>query len=139
VISPLTTDRPLLPAEGCNGVFRGLRTTSLKTVLDHRITAGQHFILTPWRAHRSWKAGLFHDQLVIRCHALSHTVACHHHGTALSGFLPASWDHLICQSWDHPARRAERFWIRSLTACVMTNDVEVNGDGFQGGQCGRGA
>jgi hypothetical protein len=54
-------------------------------------------------------------------------------------FLPASWDHLICQSWDHSARRAERFWIRSLTACVMTNDVEVNGDGFQGGQCGRGA
>ncbi|MFI7067344.1 alkaline phosphatase family protein, partial [Kribbella sp. NPDC050124] len=31
-------------------------------------------------------------------------VACHEHGTALSGFLPASWDHLGCQSWDHPAR-----------------------------------
>src|SRR4051794_15880105 len=30
-------------------------------------------------------------------------VACHEHGTALNGFLPASWDHLGCQSWDHPA------------------------------------
>ena len=33
-------------------------------------------------------------------------VACHEHGTVLSGFLPSSWDHLDCQSWDHPARLA---------------------------------
>jgi hypothetical protein len=24
--------------------------------------------------------------------------------TGLTGFLPTSWDHLGCQSWDHPAR-----------------------------------
>ena len=30
----------------------------------------------------------------------------HEHGTALSGFLPGSWDHLDCQSWDHTARLA---------------------------------
>jgi hypothetical protein len=45
----------------------------------------------------------------------------------------------VCQSWDHPARRAEESQVRSLTARVMTNDVEVYGDGIQGGQCGRGA
>ena len=66
-------------------------------------------------------------------------VACHEHGTALSGFLPASWDHLFCQSWDHPARLAGGSWMRSLTAHVMTVDVEVNADGIQGGQRGRGA
>ena len=32
-------------------------------------------------------------------------VASHEHGTALSEFLPKSWDHLACQSWDHRARR----------------------------------
>ena len=32
-------------------------------------------------------------------------VACHEHGTGVAGFLPSSWDHLDCQSWDHPARR----------------------------------
>lgn len=26
-------------------------------------------------------------------------VACHEHGTAVGGFLPALWDHLFCQSW----------------------------------------
>src|SRR5664279_961532 len=28
-------------------------------------------------------------------------VACHEHGTGLSGFLPRSWDHRGCQLWDH--------------------------------------
>jgi hypothetical protein len=28
-------------------------------------------------------------------------VARHEHGTGLSGFLPPSWDHRGCQSWDH--------------------------------------
>ena len=45
-----------------------------------------------------------------------HRVACHEHGTALSGFLPASWDHLGCQSWDHPARLAGGSSVRSLIA-----------------------
>ena len=63
-------------------------------------------------------------------------VACHEHGTALSGFLPGSWDHLGCQSWDHPARLAGGFWVRSLTARVMSVDAEVVEGGFQGGQRG---
>jgi len=62
-------------------------------------------------------------------------VACHEHGTALSGFLPASWDHLGCQSWDHPARLAGVSPVDSLTARVMSVDAEVVG-GFQGGQRG---
>jgi len=28
-----------------------------------------------------------------RIHCTDRRVACHEHGTALSGFLPASWDH----------------------------------------------
>lgn len=63
-------------------------------------------------------------------------VACHEHGTGLSGFLPGSWDHLGCQSWDHPARLAGGPWDRSLTAHVMTVDVEVVERGIQGGQRG---
>ena len=70
---------------------------------------------------------------------LRERVARQLHGTGFSRFLPASWDHLICQSWDHPACCGGLSWFGSLTARVMTNDVEVNGDGFQGGQCGRGA
>src|SRR5690349_1814901 len=34
-------------------------------------------------------------------------VACHDHGTTLTRFLPRSWDHRNCQSWDH-LRRACR-------------------------------
>lgn len=41
-------------------------------------------------------------------------VACHEHGTALSGSLPGSWDHLDCQSWDHPARLAGGFLVCSF-------------------------
>ena len=64
---------------------------------------------------------------------------CHEHGTAVGGFLPASWDHLFCQSWDHPARRSGGLRMRSLTAHVMTVDVEVSASGIQGGQRGRSA
>jgi len=64
------------------------------------------------------------------------SVACHEHGTALSGFLPSSWDHLDCQLWDHPARLAEGSSVGSLTAHVMLCDVEVTGRGISGGQCG---
>src|SRR6266508_4792038 len=63
-------------------------------------------------------------------------VACHEHGTALTGFLPASWDHLGCQSWDHPARLAGLSPICSLTARVMSVDAEVVEGGIQGGQRG---
>jgi hypothetical protein len=50
-------------------------------------------------------------------------VACHEHGTALSGFLPTSWDHLDCQSWDHPARLAGGSGFSSLTRRVMSVDA----------------
>lgn len=63
-------------------------------------------------------------------------VACHEHGTVLSGFLPRSWDHLGCQLWDHPACLAEGSSVGSLTAHVMFFDVEVTGRGISGGQCG---
>jgi hypothetical protein len=62
-------------------------------------------------------------------------VACHEHGTGLTGFLPASWDHLDCQSWDHPARLVGRSKVCSLTRHVACSDVEVI-SGIQGGQCG---
>jgi hypothetical protein len=66
----------------------------------------------------------------------SEPVACHEHGTALSGFLPASWDHLGCQSWDHPACLAGLSLHRSLTRCVMSVEAEVVEGGIQGGQRG---
>ncbi len=64
------------------------------------------------------------------------SVACHEHGTALSGFLPTSWDHLDCQSWDHPARLVVGSVVCSLTRRVMFIDAEVISGGIQGGQCG---
>src|SRR5439155_12435360 len=42
----------------------------------------------------------------------AHGVARHDHGTALSRFLPRSWDHPGCQSWDH--RRVVRRGGRGL-------------------------
>lgn len=63
-------------------------------------------------------------------------VACHEHGTGLSGSLPGSWDHLDCQSWDHPARLAEGSSMSSLTARVMSVDAEVVSGGVPGGQRG---
>jgi hypothetical protein len=65
----------------------------------------------------------------------SNYVACHDHGTGLTGFLPASWDHLGCQSWDHPARLSGLSPICSLTRRVTWVDAEVEG-GIQGGQRG---
>src|SRR6476469_6131715 len=32
------------------------------------------------------------------------SVACHGQGTGLSRVLPRSWDHRVCQLWDHPRR-----------------------------------
>jgi len=55
-------------------------------------------------------------------------VGCHEHGTAVGGFLPVVWEHLFCESWDHPGRLAGGSWTCSLTARVMTVDVEVNAD-----------
>ena len=66
----------------------------------------------------------------------THVVACHEHGTALSGFLPGSWDHLDCQSWDHPARLVGGVFVGSLTPHVVFSGVEVISSGIQGGQCG---
>lgn len=66
----------------------------------------------------------------------ANSVACHEHGTGLTGFLPGSWDHLGCQSWDHPARLAGGSLECSLTARVMSVDAEVVERGIQGGQRG---
>lgn len=63
-------------------------------------------------------------------------VACHEHGTALSGFLPVSWDHLGCQLWDHPACLSGLSGDRSLTARVMSVNAEVVERGIPGGQRG---
>ena len=63
-------------------------------------------------------------------------VACHEHGTGVAGFLPGSWDHLDCQSWDHPARRVGGLARASLDRRVGVTVTEVNGRGIQGGQCG---
>jgi len=63
-------------------------------------------------------------------------VACHEHGTAVAGFLPTSWDHLDCQSWDHPARLAVSSFVCSLTHRVLFVDVEVSSIGIQGGRRG---
>ena len=63
-------------------------------------------------------------------------VACHEHGTAVSGFLPASWDHLDCQSWDHPARLLGGSSVEPLDLRVMSVDAEVVSGGIQGGQRG---
>ena len=64
------------------------------------------------------------------------SVACHEHGTGVAGFLPGSWDHLDCQSWDHPACRAGGSWVGSLDRRVVVAVMEVYGRGIQGGQCG---
>ena len=63
-------------------------------------------------------------------------VACHEHGTGVAGFLPGSWDHLDCQSWDHPACLAGGSWVGSLDRRVGVTGTEVYGRGIQGGQCG---
>jgi hypothetical protein len=85
------------------------------------------------------RAGLFAEIDNRGSVSASEFVACHEHGTAVGGLLPGSWDHLFCQSWDHPARLAGGSWVGSLTACVVIVDVEVSADGIQGGQRGRGA
>ena len=101
-------------------------------------TAGQQ-ALSPVTAR-----GLLHRQLlggyqvadVRGRNWMESAVACHEHGTALSGFLPASWDHLDCQSWDHPARRVGGPFVCSLNRHVVSSGVEVISGGIQGGQCG---
>ena len=78
------------------------------------------------------------DRMVLRKYdprLRRHVVACHDHGTGLAGFLPASWDQLGCQLWDHPARLSGLSPICSLTRRVMWVDAEVEG-GIQGGQRG---
>ena len=52
-------------------------------------------------------------------------------------FLPASWDSMGCQSWDHPARLAAGS-LALLVDCprVMSMDAEVVEGGTHGGQRG---
>ena len=63
-------------------------------------------------------------------------VACHEHGTTLSDFLPASWDHLVASYGT--TRRVVRVESsgRLLASHVMFVDVEVNSRGVQGGRRG---
>ena len=63
-------------------------------------------------------------------------VACHEHGTTLSGFLPASWDHLVASYGT--TRRVVRGELsaRLFASDVMFVDVEVNSGGVQGGRRG---
>jgi len=65
-------------------------------------------------------------------------VACHEHGTTLSGFLPASWDHLVasCGTTRHVVRVESS--ARMFASDVMFVDVEVNSGGVQGGRRGCG-
>ena len=44
-------------------------------------------------------SGLLHAWMDVP--SATEIVACHEHGTGLSGFLPRSWDHRGCQLWDH--------------------------------------
>jgi site-specific recombinase XerD len=111
--------RPAVARAGLEGfTFHGLRHSFLAILVAAGCNVRE---VSEWAGHNSVAFTL---------------VACHVHGTALIGFLPASWGHPVCQSWDHPARLAGESRSRSLTAHVMTNDVEVSGDGIQGGQCG---
>jgi hypothetical protein len=63
-------------------------------------------------------------------------VACHEHGTNLSGLVPASWDHLFANCGT--TRRVVRVesLARLLASDVMFVDVEVNSGGVQGGRRG---
>ncbi len=80
-----------------------------------------------------WSAQGFQPQEI---ETIDPAVACHEHGTALSRFLPGSWDHLGCQLWDHPARLVGGCLVGSLTRHIRFVDVEVIQHGIQGGQCG---
>ncbi len=55
---------------------------------------------------------------------IARAVACHEHGTGVAGYLPGSWDHLDCQSWDHPARRVGGLVDGSLDQHVGVVGVE---------------
>ncbi len=73
-----------------------------------------------WRASRAvvtWKRSIHPRD--------AESVACHEHGTALSGFLPGSWDHLDCQSWDHPVCLAGGFAAGSCDRLVSVVDGKV--------------
>lgn len=63
-------------------------------------------------------------------------VACHEDGTTVSGFLPVSWDHLVASYGT--TRRALQVGssVRLFDAHVVSQDVEVNSDGVQGGRDG---
>ena len=49
-------------------------------------------------------------------------VASHEHGTGLSEFLPRSWDHPGCQSWDHlrVVRRGRGCRPLPISSCPAT-------------------
>ena len=63
-------------------------------------------------------------------------VACQEDGTVVARFLPPSWDHLFSQSWDRPACCVGASFVSLFDHHVSVLGVEVNRDGFQGGQRG---
>ena len=63
-------------------------------------------------------------------------VACQEDGTVVAGFLPPPWDHLFSQSWDRPAWCFGVSFVSLFDHRVSVFGVEVNRDGFQGGQRG---
>ncbi len=63
-------------------------------------------------------------------------VACHEHGTALTGFLPRAWDHLVAS--DGTTRRvAPGVLITSGMRCLQVSRLGGSADGIPGG-CGDG-
>ncbi len=78
------------------------------------------------------------EELGVKCRGnrlclqpLLYFVACHEHGMALNGFLPASWDHVDCHLWDRPARLAGGSWLSPFDHRVVSVDVEVFAMGFR--------
>ena len=107
---------------------------SWNTANDAVLAEGQRVLINdPTRFDGVSVVGV--DEHVWR-HTRKGDVACHEHGTGVAGFLPGSWDHLDCQSWDHPACRAGGSWVGSLDRRVVVAVMEVYGRGIQGGQCG---
>ncbi|TWP36407.1 hypothetical protein [Leekyejoonella antrihumi] len=60
-------------------------------------------------------------------------VACHEHGTTLSGFLPISWDQLVASYGTTRRVVPVESSGRSLTRLVVFVGVEVNSGGVPGG------
>lgn len=84
------------------------------------------------RAHQSKLVQGYEPVISLR----TANVACQKDGTVVARFLPPSWDHLFSQSWDRPACCAGASFVSLFDHRVSVLGVEVNRNGFQGGQRG---